>query len=143
MVIEITEAEMLDRYCDGLKRASSRAKEFTVASGDKKPELFVDFIDSLKVAAGSAHQLAHAQENPKWLSTRDLLEGVIAVSQSITVFTNDDNPFWNQIEGSLNKMIHTGKTLATSKAMKRVDVLAHLEAREKNASSRELSELLH
>ena len=41
-----------------------------------EPEMLVRFLDGLKQAAGSAHQLAHAQQNPKWLQVRDLLEGV-------------------------------------------------------------------
>lgn len=68
-----------------------------------EPEMLVRFVDGLKVAAGSAHQLAHAQSNPKWLAIRDLLENII--------------------EG--------GQVLATSKAMPRQQVLDELHARER------------
>jgi hypothetical protein len=39
-----------------------------------EPEMLMRFMQALKDAAGSAHQLAHAQQNPNWLSVRDLLE---------------------------------------------------------------------
>lgn len=123
---------MIERYTDGLQRSASRAKEFIEEKSEiKKAELFVDFIDGIKVAAGSAHQLAHAQENPKWIDTRDLLEGVIAVSQSITVFSGVDPSLWTSIKTSLERMIVTGKNLYTAKAMLRSDVLRNLDAREK------------
>lgn len=124
---------MLERYTDGLKKASARAKDFLTASREDKPKLFVDFIDGLKVSAGSAHQLAHAQENPKWLDTRDLLEGIIAVGQTLPVFSENDGKLWTKISQSIDMMIVTGNKLATSKAMKRTDVLANLEFRQKNA----------
>lgn len=125
---------MLERYIDGLKKSASRAEEFLTAKSEEKARLFIDFIDGLKVSAGSAHQLAHAQSNPKWLDTRDILEGVIAVSQSILAHTDDDKPFWKQIKFSLDVMQVTGRTLATSRAMKRSAVLNHLEERAKNAN---------
>ncbi len=142
-MLEITEKEMLDRYVDGLKRAVSHAKEFHNSSPDQKPQLFLDFIDGIKVAAGSAHQLAHAQENPKWLSTRDILEAVIAASQDIKVFIQEDNKHWDQIKTALEGMIVMGTKLATSKAMKRIDVLAHLDERAKNAHLLEGNQTIH
>lgn len=136
-MLELSEKEMLDRYCDGLKRAASHAKEFKDSSPAKKPKLFLDFIDGIKVAAGSAHQLAHTQMNPKWLSTRDLLESVIAASQSITVFLAEDNKHWDIITTSLEKLVVTGTRMATNKAMTRVDVLKHLDFRAENTPSEE------
>jgi hypothetical protein len=130
-MIYITEAEMLERYIDGLKKSASRAEEFLTAESEEKARLFIEFIEGIKVAAGSAHQLAHAQENPKWLDTRDLLEAVITVAQSILVHTEDDRPFWQKIKTSLEIMQVTGRTLATSRAMKRSDVLLHLDERAK------------
>lgn len=50
-----------------------------------EPEMLVRFVDGLKVAAGSAHQLAHAQENPNWLKVRDLLEGLIESGQKMAM----------------------------------------------------------
>lgn len=68
-----------------------------------EPEMLLRFVDGLKVAAGSAHQLAHAQENPSWLKVRDLLEG----------------------------LIESGQKLAMSKSMPRQQVLEELIKREK------------
>lgn len=60
------------------------------------------FVDGLKVAAGSAHQLAHAQENTNWLKVRDMLES----------------------------LIEKGQRLALSKAMPRQEVLKELDIRQ-------------
>jgi hypothetical protein len=43
------------------------------------------FVDGLKVAAGSAHQLAHAQQNSNWLKVRDILENLIESGQKLAV----------------------------------------------------------
>lgn len=67
-----------------------------------EPEMLARFIDGLKVAAGSAHQLAMAQENPKWLQIRDVLEAII----------------------------ENGRKLAMSKSMPRYQVLEELLKRE-------------
>lgn len=128
-MLEITESEMLERYIDSLKKASSRALEFTKTEMKKRPALFVDFVDGLKVAAGSAHQLAHAQMNPKWLDTRDILEGIITVSQTLPIYSEADDFLWTRISSSLDQMVVTGRKLATSKAMTRLDVLRNLDHR--------------
>lgn len=129
-MLYITEAEMLDRYVDSLKRASSRASEFTKTPLKKRPALFVDFIGSIKTAAGSAHQLAHAQMNTRWLDTRDILEGIITVSQTLPQHTENDNTLWLRIADSLDKMVVSGRKLATSKAMTRQEVLTDLAVRQ-------------
>jgi len=67
--------------------------------------MLVRFVDGLKVAAGSAHQLAHAQENPNWLKVRDLLE----------------------------TLIENGQKMATARSMPRQEVLRQLDIREKNS----------
>jgi len=67
--------------------------------------MLVRFVDGLKVAAGSAHQLAHAQENPNWLKVRDLLES----------------------------LIENGQKMAMAKSMPRQEVLKQLNIREKNS----------
>lgn len=36
--------------------------------------MLLRLVNGLKEAAGSCHQLAHAQQNPSWLSVRNLLE---------------------------------------------------------------------
>lgn len=50
-----------------------------------EPEMLVRFVDGLKVAAGSAHQLAHAQSNPHWLKVRDSLESLIEHGQKMAM----------------------------------------------------------
>lgn len=67
--------------------------------------MLVRFVDGLKVAAGSAHQLAHAQSNPNWLKVRDMLE----------------------------TLIDKGQRLALAKAMPRNEVLRQLDIRQSNA----------
>lgn len=128
-MLEISETEMLNRYIDSLKKASSRAVEFNKTEMKKRPALLVDFVDGLKIAAGSAHQLAHAQMNPKWLDTRDILEGIITVSQTLPIHSEADNFLWTRISSSLDQMVVTGRKLATSKAMNRLDVLRNLDHR--------------
>lgn len=66
--------------------------------------MLVRFVDGLKTAAGSAHQLAHAQENPNWLKVRDYLEA----------------------------LIEKGQKLALAKAMPRYEVLSELNKRKEN-----------
>lgn len=68
-----------------------------------EPEMLIRFVDGLKVAAGSAHQLAHAQENPNWLKVRDLLEN----------------------------LIESGQKMALAKSMPRQEVLRELDIRSK------------
>jgi hypothetical protein len=131
LTLIITEAEAIERFIDGLKKSASRAEEFLTAESKDKARLFIEFIEGIKTAAGSAHSLAHYQMNPKWLDTRDILEGVIAVSQSILAHTDDDKPFWKQIKTALDTLQVTGRTMATSRAMKRSDVLLHLDERAK------------
>lgn len=47
--------------------------------------MLVRFVDGLKTAAGSAHQLAHAQSNPNWLKIRDLLENLVESGQKMAL----------------------------------------------------------
>lgn len=70
-----------------------------------EPEMLLRFVDGLKIAAGSSHQLAHAQENPNWLKIRDMLEN----------------------------LIESGQKMAMAKSMPRYEVLQELDARAKAA----------
>lgn len=130
MTLEISEKEMLDRYVDSLKRAASRASEFIRADEKLKPTLFVDFLHEIKIAAGSAHQLSLAQENPNFLTIRDKLEAILEVGQTLPTFGPKQNGLWMSIKASLEQMSVTGMRMATSKAMKRSDVLADLVHRQ-------------
>lgn len=133
VTLYVTESEMIGRFSDSLNKAASKAKEFLTATPSEKPRVFVDFIDGIKVAAGSSHQLAHSQENPRWLEVRDYLEGVIELGQNLpTLSTEKTSRLWLQIETSLKNMNDIGSRMATAKAMSRNDVLAHLTLRELN-----------
>lgn len=132
-MIYLSEAEVMERYIEGLRQSAERAGEFLTAEDKEKPKLFVEFIDGIKTAAGSAHAMAHYQENPKWLDTRDLLENIITVGMTLPHFSEETKPVWSSIKTSLLQMVETGKKLATMKSMKRVDVLANLDFRAKNA----------
>lgn len=134
MSLEITESEMISRFVDSLKKSASRAEEITKVEDNKKPKIFIDFINGLKISAGSAHQLAHAQQNPGFLNIRDTLEGIIEVGQRLPTFYNSQNIIWLKIKESLTELAQRGEKLATSKAVARTDVLAMLDVRQKKAS---------
>lgn len=70
-----------------------------------EPETLNYFVDGLKKAAGAAHALAHAQENPNWLKVRDMLES----------------------------LIEKGQRLALAKSMPRNEVIRQLDIRQANA----------
>lgn len=127
MTLYITEAEMLERFIDANKKAASRAQEITEAEEKKKPGLFVEFVNSVKVAAGSAHQLAHAQENAKWLDVRDLLENIVTVSMSLPQKQQD--VLWIRIKEFLIEIADSGRKLATMRSMTRKEVLENIDHR--------------
>lgn len=133
MVVYLTEKEMIDRYADGLQESASRALEFTTSAIKERPKLFTQFIHGIKVAAGSAHQLAHAQMNPKWLDVRDLLEKIIDMNSNlpITTFNSEQQLVWSSISKSLLSLVEKGKTLATMKVMPHYEVLSRLDVRQK------------
>lgn len=130
MSLYVTEAEMKERYVDSLKKAASRAKEFMTAEEQEKPQLFVDFINGLKVAAGSAHQLGISQENPQFLAIRDKLETIIEVGQKLPMFNGNQAGIWFNIKTALDALADKGSKIAVAKAMPRQQVLAELTHRE-------------
>lgn len=130
MSLEISEYEMIERYVDGLNKAASRAREFVTAEEQRKPLLFVEFTDGLKAAAGSAHQLAHAQSNPNFLGIRDVLEKVIGGAQGLITCGPKSNGSWMVIKQSLEEMAVRGRKMATSKALTRQEVLDVLDVRQ-------------
>ena len=121
---------MIERFEDSLKKSAARAKEFMTTPLEKRPALFVDFIEGLKTAAGSAHQLAHAQENPRFLTVRDTLEAIIEVGQQLPTFNEKQAGLWFQIKVSLDDIREAGVKQARAKAMTRQDVLSELILRE-------------
>lgn len=130
MVVYLSESEVLERLVEGLKKSASRAEEFTTAIEKEKPQLFLDFMNGIKTAAGSAHALAHSQMNPQWLTVRDLLEKILDTYQELPVkFANEQNIIWIQIKDFLLALIDKVRKLAERKALQFSEVLKRLDAR--------------
>lgn len=121
---------MIQRFSEGLKKAAARAGEFYRSPQERRPQLFVDFIQGIKEAAGSSHQLAHAQENTHWLAIRDNLEKVIELGRSFPPSTDNRSTVWIKVKTLLENLEISGRKLGASKAMTRTEVLANLDARE-------------
>lgn len=131
---------MTYRYADGLKQAASAADEFTKQPESERPEIFNKFVQGLKVAAGSSHQLAHYQENPNWLTIRDCLEKVIEVGSALPTYGEQTFPQWFRIKELLDGMRDKGLKLAISKAMPRYEVLSRLNQRKERLATNSFNE---
>lgn len=123
---------MLERYSDGLKQAASRAGEFYRSPAETRPQLFIDFLQGIKVAAGSSHQLAHYQENSKWLDIRDKLEQIIEIGKSFPPSQGRNN-IWLKVKTLLEMMEQTGRKIGSSKSMNRTELLMNMNDREMSA----------
>lgn len=132
MVLYVNEQEMIERFVDGLRKASDRCVEIIRAPENEKPLLFTEFLHAIKISAGSAHQIAHAHEDPQWLSIRDLLEKVIEAGQEIPTMTDKQNGLWFNIKQSLDHLCVKGQKLFIARPKKRSDVLIELDQRLKN-----------
>lgn len=130
MSLVVSEHEMIERFVAGCNEAGDRAKQFLKCEENEKPRLFTEFAHGLKVAAGSAHQLAITQENPNFLNIRDVLEKVIAGSQDLVTCGPLSNGSWLSISKSLEGIALRGQRMARAKAMSRTDVLANLDVRQ-------------
>lgn len=133
MPIYVSETEMLERFVDSLKKSANRASEFITSEETSKPELFVDFIEGLKIAAGSSHQLGATRMDPRWLTIRDLIENVLDLGKTMPPTKGDDSQMWNDIKTLLTKLAENGQKLYNLRSMARVDVLSAMTAREQNA----------
>lgn len=129
MVLYVSESEMIERFCDSLKEAASRCRELPRTAETERPEIFVRLVSSLKVSAGSAHQISMARLDPRWLQFRDTLEMFSVVAQE-TVFKDSDGPSWETIAKELDKLAYTGTKLYDAKSRSRDDVLEDLLKRE-------------
>ena len=124
---------MIERFSDGLKKSASRAGEFYQSPSERRPQLFIDFIEGIKVAAGSAHQLFHTQQNSNWLNIRDNLEKIIEVGRTFPP-SNGNNTIWVKVKTLLEDLEKSGRKLAlNTKAMSRTDLLVDMSVREQNA----------
>lgn len=124
---------MHNRFVDSLKKAASRAGEFNSCQENQKPQLFIDFIEGLKVSAGSAHQLGATRMDPRWLNIRDLIENVLDLGKTMPPTKDDDSKMWNDIQTLLNRLAENGQKLFNLRSMPRVDVLSAMTVREQNA----------
>lgn len=131
MVLYVSETEMIERFVDSLKEAASRCREFSKVPEVDRPDVFVKLVSSLKVGAGSAHQLSMAQVNPKWLQIRDTLE-MFSIYCQETIFKDSEGPTWEIVAKELDKLSYNGIKMARSKAVSRDDVLEELLKREEN-----------
>lgn len=131
MTIYVSEYEMVQRFEGGLKQSASAVTELQKSTLQERPEIVVKFIDGIKVAAGSAHQLCHAQENPHFLDIRDKLEAIISQTEVLVTSASPDNPLWTKIREHLLGIADKGKRMATSKGMTRAEVLTNLDVRSK------------
>lgn len=129
MVLYVSEMEMIERFSDSLKEAASRCRELPKTAESERPEIFVRLVSSLKISAGSAHQISMARLDPRWLQFRDTLEMFSIVAQE-TVFKDSDGPSWETIAKELDKLAYTGSKLFGAKARSRDDVLDDLLKRE-------------
>lgn len=132
MVLYVSETEMIERYGDSLAEAASRCREFNKVEESERPEIFVKLVSSLKVGAGSCHQLAMSQMNPTWLIFRDTLEKFSDFCQS-NIFKDSESTIWTTVANELDKMSYNGKKMASSRAKTRQEVLAELDQRQKNS----------
>lgn len=126
---------MVNRLIDSLKKASSRADEFTKVEQKEKPVLFIDFVNGLKVAAGCSHQLAHSRidQSPYWLSIRDNLEKIIEIGQHLPTFSGEQNFLWKGISESLSELSKDVFILFQSKGTPWATVEKMLDERLSNA----------
>ena len=134
MTLYVTEREMIQRYVDSLSSARSCALGMIRSPLAEQPKIFIEFIASLKRAAGSAHQLCFAQldHSTSWLSLRDRLEKIIELSKQLPSFTQNNNGLWFNISQTLEALIALGQKLATQKAFSRNDILFDVDQRAKN-----------
>lgn len=130
MVIELNEKEMINRFSDSMKRATSSAKTLSENRIEIKPQALIIFVHELKVAAGSAHQLYIYRENPYMETIRNTLEAVIEKSQDIVAIA--PSIYWTAIKEALDNIAVNGLKSIDSKAMSRQDVLTHLDYKQKN-----------
>jgi hypothetical protein len=132
MSIEISETEMIKRFSEGCKEAANCAAELAKPANTNHPIALHNFIHGVKVAAGSAHQIAIYRENLSFLSVRDYLEKIIDTMINKSSMSISGNPVWLNIEKYLTNMASEGFKLAHSKPMSRQDVLANLDFIQKN-----------
>lgn len=126
---------MVNRLTDNLRKSADKAENFSKVEEIKRPQLFVEFINGIKVAAGCSHQLAHARidQSPHWLDIRDKLEKVIEIGQHLPTLSGETVFLWNGIASTLKSLAVNIEKLFDMPGMKMSEVDAILTQRLKNA----------
>lgn len=130
MALEIGEREMINRLSDSMKEAADRANILASGITIEKPQALSEFLHALKVAAGSAHQLAIYRENLSLFNVRDTLEKVLEYSRDLPLSMNNSSLIWLSIRDSLLGIRETAIKSADAKAKARQEVLAELTFRQ-------------
>lgn len=138
---DTTEHEAIERFVDGTRLAADYMLQ--LQNIDKFPRSSAKFLKAVREASGSAHQLAHMQQNPVFFEIRDQLEVMMKQSAQIA-FANHIGKKPPLVNGRnvficnsdlLKALAILGKKIATSKAMKRHEALVILDQRERIAKA--------
>lgn len=139
---ETTENEAISRFIDGTRGAADYMLQ--LQNIDKYPKSSQYLLRSIKEASGSAHQLAHMQQNPIFLQIRDQLEAMMRESGRLALLNHiGKNPplmrgrsVFAHNSDLLKALSILGKKIATAKAMKRPDVLFMVDERERSIKAK-------
>lgn len=136
---ETTENEAISRFVDGTSCAADYMLQ--LQNIDRYPKSSQYLLRAIKEASGSAHQLAHMQQNPVFLQIRDQLESMMRESGRLALLNHigkkpplvKGRSVFIHNSDLLRALAILGKKIATSKSMKRTDVLFMVDERERNA----------
>ena len=136
---ETSEKEAIQRFVEGCSAAADYMLQLQHI--DRHPKSSAKFMKAIRDASGSAHQLAHMQQNPVFLEIRDQLEEMTRGAAGMA-FANHVGKKPPMIGGQnmfvycsdlLKAMCILGKKISSAKAMKREEVLFMIGEREKKA----------
>lgn len=134
---ETTEREAINRFIEGTRAAADYM--LMLQNIDKFPRASKQFMTAIRDASGSAHQLAHMQQNPVFFDIRDQLESIMKKTAQLA-FANhigkkppavNGQSVFVRLSDMLKALSILGKKISSSRAMKRTDVLFAIDQREK------------
>lgn len=130
---DITEAEMVERLVDGAGDAADCIREMCQAITmmmAPTPNSLIRFRRAMKDASGSAGQLAHAQQNPAYLTLRDQMEAIVPQATQAAMSRDPRAGLMlAQIGTVLDGLRDAVLQIAVAKSVPRPDVLAMLDER--------------
>lgn len=137
---ETTEKEAIARFVEGTRYASDYMLQ--LQDIDRYPRSSKHLLRWIKEASGSAHQLAHMQQNPIFLQIRDQLEAMMRDSGKIALMNHmgkkpplvKGRSVFIHNSDILKALAILGNKIATSKSMKRSDVLFMIDERARVAN---------